>query len=116
MMDQPAHQRPDDRVSILPAGTMTFLVVDLDPSLRQDRVPGSRPWVLPRFHAAADAALAAHGGRRCVSRTDERVSAVFGSAAEALGAAAQFRPTDGLETSSQQLTPLLRIALHTGGA
>src|SRR5262249_50729701 len=110
------HQRPDDRASILPAGTMTFLAVDLDPSLRQDRLPGSRPGVLPRFHAATDAALAAHNGRRCVSRTDEGVSAAFGSAPEALRAAVQFRQTDGLEASPQQLASLLRIAVHTGGA
>src|SRR5215471_4161319 len=115
-MDQPAHQRPDDRASILPAGTMTFLVVDLDPSLRLDRLPGPRPGMLSRFPAAADAALAAHDGHRCASRTDDGVSAVFGSAAGALGAAAQFRSAGGLEASSQQLAPLLRIALHTGGA
>src|SRR5215510_8605354 len=115
-MDQLAHQRPDDRASILPAGTMTFLVADLDPSLRQDRQPDSRAGVLARFHAAADATLAAHNGRRCASRTDEGVSAVFGSAAEALGAAAQFRSADGLGTRARPLAPLLRVALHTGGA
>src|SRR5215471_3460168 len=115
-MDQLAHQRPDDRASILPAGTMTFLVADLDPSLRQDRQPDSRAGVLARFHAAADATLAAHNGRRCASRTDEGVSAVFGSAAEALGAAAQFRSADGLGTRARPLPPLLRVALHTGGA
>jgi predicted ATPase len=115
-MNQLAHPRPNDRPSILPAGTMTFLVMDLDPSLSQDRLPDSRPGLLPRFHATVDTVLAAHNGHRCEARTGEGVSAVFGSAADALGAAAQFRPTDDLDTSSEQLAPLLRIALHTGGA
>jgi predicted ATPase/DNA-binding CsgD family transcriptional regulator len=115
-MDHLAHQRPNDRASILPAGTMTFLVADLDPSLWQDCLPDSRPGRLSRFHAAAAAALTARNGRSCRSRTDEGVSAAFESAAEALGAAAQFGPAGGLEAGSQQLASLVRVALHTGGA
>ncbi|HKA98789.1 MAG TPA: LuxR C-terminal-related transcriptional regulator [Streptosporangiaceae bacterium] len=91
---------------------MTFLVADVDPSSRQHHPPDA----LARFQATADAALAAHGGCRCAARTDEGMSAVFGSAAEALGAAAQFRLADGLKAGAPQLAPLLRVALHTGGA
>jgi class 3 adenylate cyclase len=87
----------------LPVGTMTFLVMEPGLSLAQDRLPGARPDVLSRFQAAADAALAAHQGHRCVSRTGDGVSAVLGSVVEAPAGEACCRPTAGGRTGHKRL-------------
>ncbi|HEV2893216.1 MAG TPA: hypothetical protein VG411_05665, partial [Actinomycetota bacterium] len=94
--------RRDDRVSLLPAGTVTFLVAEVDQP--------AAAW--PRLERVLDAVVAAHGGRLPAGGAIAGFEAVADAmaAAEALSAAVR----DQVELRA--LAGRLRVALHTGEA
>jgi predicted ATPase/DNA-binding CsgD family transcriptional regulator/class 3 adenylate cyclase len=94
--------RRDDRVSLLPAGTVTFLVAEVDQP--------AAAW--PRFERVLDAVVAAHGGRLPAGSAIAGFEAVADAmaAAEALSAAVRDR------VELRALAGRLRVALHTGEA
>jgi class 3 adenylate cyclase len=104
---EPAPPRPSDRRSILPAGTVTFLVADLDPA-----APGGPP--AERLRRLVADCLTAHDGRLSEPGPPGPGGgsvAVFESAVEAVAAAVVHRGT-----AEPDLARSLRIALHTGEA
>jgi predicted ATPase/DNA-binding CsgD family transcriptional regulator/class 3 adenylate cyclase len=103
---------PDKRASILPAGTVTFLVADVDEPAGLGPAAGERP----QLHKAVDPALAAHGGRLSATDSAGDLVAVFGSATDALAAALELRAAVREGAGSQAPGGGLRIALHMGEA
>jgi predicted ATPase/DNA-binding CsgD family transcriptional regulator len=92
----------DERGSILPAGTVTYLVSDAT-----------------RSGLVADA-VAGHKGTRAeaqgVAGADGTVVAVFGAPADAVAAALDIQSHFGAEPGSNHTPPPPRTALHTGEA
>jgi predicted ATPase/DNA-binding CsgD family transcriptional regulator/class 3 adenylate cyclase/tellurite resistance protein len=104
--------RRDNRASIFPAGTETFLVADVDQSAGRGIEPAAGAW--PRFQQVVDAVVAAHGGR--LSRTVSASNAIAGfeSATDAVAAAMALRAAVREGPELQALGRRLRMALHTG--
>jgi predicted ATPase/DNA-binding CsgD family transcriptional regulator/class 3 adenylate cyclase len=97
---------PDGRVSILPAGTVTFLVADVDQA--------AGPW--RRQLHRVEAALTAHGGRLSGTPSAGTVLAGFEAAPDAVAAAAELRAALRDDPASRPQGGALRMALHTGDA
>jgi predicted ATPase len=98
----------DERPSILPAGTVTFLLIHADRSDLVDSVVTARNGLRPEAQGPAD-------GRR-------GTVAVFGSAADAVAAALDIQRAlaveapEAAEAAAHGGLPSARIALHTGEA
>ncbi len=107
-----------DTTFVLPAGTVTFLLSDVEGSTRLwERDPEAMGVAIPAHYAVLAEAIARHGGVRPVEQGEgDSVVAAFSRASDALAAAldaqramaAQAWP-DGIELS-------VRIALHTAEA
>jgi predicted ATPase/DNA-binding CsgD family transcriptional regulator len=108
MSGETAQPRPDGH------GTVTFLVADLDPSTPHGPTPAAVA-ALVQLHELADAALAAHGGRRSEPRSRDAAIAVFASAPKAVAAALELRAAASHGATQVPARPL-RIAVHTGEA
>ena len=104
--------RREDRTSILPAGTVTLLVADVDRSAGHE--PAAAVW--PRLQPLLDAVVAAHGGRLAAAGPAEGAIAGFVSAADAVAAAEALRAAVREQTELRALAGRLRLALHTGQA
>jgi predicted ATPase/DNA-binding CsgD family transcriptional regulator len=101
---------------MLPSGTVTFLVADLDPATPGGLVAGAAtPKSLHRLVAdrLADC-LAVHDGRRCETGPTGGLVAVFGSAVDAVAAGVELRAV--VEQGAAPDARWLRIGLHTGEA
>jgi len=108
----------EERASILPAGTVTFLAGAVE------RPAGG--WQAgTRVDDVLDSAIAGHGGVRPGGLgalgdsglgDSERVVAAFPSAADAVAAALAAQRAVGLEPWPDGQAPALRIGLHTGEA
>lgn len=114
---------PDERASIVPVGTVTFLTTELDQASRQgETAPGRSGVAIDRHFELVTAVALAHGGKP--ADDEERVGpavaatviAAFPSAAEAAAAALEIQTT--LESEHEPGRPDLRvrIGLHTGEA
>jgi predicted ATPase/DNA-binding CsgD family transcriptional regulator/class 3 adenylate cyclase len=115
MSEATAPLRPDTRASILPTGTMTFLVADLDPSA--GRPPASAAGgVSAQMDAAVDVALATHGGRWSHVGPGDKVIAVFELATDAVATALDLRTAVRERADEAAAGRRLQIALHTGDA
>jgi predicted ATPase/DNA-binding CsgD family transcriptional regulator/class 3 adenylate cyclase len=106
--------RRDHRASILPAGTVTFLVADVDQPAGRGHELAAGPW--PRLRRAVEAAVAAHGGRVSAAAPPAGAAAVFGAAADAVAAALEVRAAVQEAAGPRAPGAGLRIALHTGEA
>src|SRR4029450_8269453 len=106
--------RRDNRASIFPAGTVTFLVADVDQSAGRGIEPAVGAW--PQLQQVVDAVVAAHGGR--LSRTVSAGNAIAGfeSATDAVATAMALRAAVREGPELQALGRRLRMALHTGQA
>jgi predicted ATPase/DNA-binding CsgD family transcriptional regulator/class 3 adenylate cyclase len=104
--------RRDDRASILPAGTVTFLVADVHQPVGGGLEPAAGARL--QLHRVVDAA-AAHDGRMSGTVPAGNAIAVFESAADAVAAALDLRAAIR-EEAPQALGRGLRTALHTGEA
>ncbi|HEX2036280.1 MAG TPA: LuxR C-terminal-related transcriptional regulator [Chloroflexota bacterium] len=107
---------PEARALILPAGTVTFLVADLDRSAECGVAPAAGAWREPLVQAV-DAAVGVHGGWRCEpGRVDDKLVAVFDTAAAAVAAALHLRAVVWERAELRPLRDGLRMGLHTGDA
>ncbi|MEX1009626.1 MAG: adenylate/guanylate cyclase domain-containing protein [Acidimicrobiia bacterium] len=98
------------------SGTVTFVFTDLEGSTRLwEECPDTMQQALARHDALLRAAIVEHNGQ-IVKTTGEGVHAVFGSAHDALAAAAVAQRTIS-EESWETTGPLrVRIGIHTGDA
>src|SRR5262245_30051346 len=106
---------PDARAPILPTGTVTFLVADVDPLTERRFGPAAGAW-RPQLDRAVDTALSVHGGRRSETGSGDKVVAAFDSATKAVAAALGLREAVREKAELDALRPGLRIGLHTGDA
>jgi predicted ATPase/DNA-binding CsgD family transcriptional regulator/class 3 adenylate cyclase len=106
--------RPDNRASILPTGTVTFLVADVDQPTGRGFEPAAGAW--PQLHRVVDATLAAHGGRLSETGSASNTIAVFESATDAVAAVMDLRAAVREGAELQALGRGLRTALHMGRA
>src|SRR3954452_21445052 len=99
---------------LLPAGTVTFLLTDVEGSsrLREER-PGAMGAAIPRHSQLLNDAIAAHGGVRPVEQGEgDSVVAAFARAGDAVRAA-----IDAQGALTAELPWLrVRMAVHTGEA
>ena len=105
--------RRDNRASIFPAGTVTFLVADVDQSAGRGIEPAAGAW--PRLQRV-DAVVVAHGGRLSGTLSASNAIAGFESATDAVAAAMALRAAVREGPELQALGRGLRMALHTGEA
>jgi predicted ATPase/DNA-binding CsgD family transcriptional regulator/class 3 adenylate cyclase len=106
--------RRDHRASILPAGTVTVLVADVDQPVGGGSGAVAGPWSL--LHRRVGDAAVAHGGRLSGPASPGGVVAAFESATDAVAAALELRAAAGEAAAPRTLGPGLRMALHTGPA
>jgi predicted ATPase/DNA-binding CsgD family transcriptional regulator/class 3 adenylate cyclase len=104
--------RRDDRAPILPTGTVTLLVADVDRPAGHE--PAAAVW--PRLQPLLVAVVAAHGGRLAATGPAGGAIAGFVSAADAVAAAEALRAAVREQTELRALAGRLRLALHTGQA
>lgn len=97
-----------------PSGTVTFLMTDVEASTRQWlSAPESMAKSIDRHYVALDSVIAAHGGYRPVEQVEgDSVVAVFASAIDAIGAAAQAQRRLAADVPDLRV----RMAVHTGEA
>ncbi len=102
----------------LPAGTVTFLLTDVEGSTRLwATAPQRAAAMLDRQRQLIGAAVAAHGGQRPEEQGEgDSVAAVFGSATAALAAALDAQRAIVAEPWPDDVTLRVRMGLHTGEA
>jgi predicted ATPase/class 3 adenylate cyclase/DNA-binding CsgD family transcriptional regulator len=117
---EPGHATvgPAERASLLPAGTVTFLLAEVEGVPGADlAAPGALAAVLERFRQVVRASVTAHGGAQPDDQGDGGAAvAVFGSAADAVAAALALRRATGPHGWPGGPAPSVRVALHTGEA
>jgi class 3 adenylate cyclase len=108
----------EERESILPAGTVTFLLGDVDrPAAVRQPAPEASSQALARVDEVLALAVARHGGVLPGGAGEGgRVVAAFPSAAEAVAAALAAQRALRAQRWPGGLAPSLRISLHTGEA
>ena len=106
----------DDGESLLPTGTVTFLLSDVEDSTAMwERAPGGMAVAIERHYALLDAAIAAHGGVRPVEQGEgDSVVGAFARASDAVVAAVDAQRRFGREPWPEDLDFRVRIAIHTG--
>src|SRR5829696_8169672 len=109
---------PGERASLLPAGTVTFLLAEVEGAARADlSAPGALAGVLERFRQVVRASVTAHGGVQPDDQGDGgQAVAGFGSATDPVAAALALRRTTGADGRRGGPAPSVRVALHTGEA
>ncbi len=109
---------PDDRPSSLPAGTLTFLLTDMEGSTQLwDAAPAVAGEVMARQYELIGGVVAVHGGVRPEEQGEgDSVVAVFVSATDAVAAALEVQRALVAENWPRDLQPRVRIGLHTGEA
>jgi class 3 adenylate cyclase len=103
-------------VVVLPSGTVTFLLTDVQGSTRLwESVPDVMEAAIARHYSILDAAIAAHGGVRPEEQGEgDSVVAVFTDAADAVAAATTAQRALGAEPWPGPIDLRVRMALHTG--
>ncbi|MGH9247452.1 MAG: helix-turn-helix transcriptional regulator [Acidimicrobiales bacterium] len=109
---------PGDRTSSLPAGTLTFLLTDVQRSTHLwETAPEVAGEVLARQYELIGRVVAGHGGVRPEEQGEgDSVVALFASAVDAVAAALEAQRTLNSEDWPRDLQPRVRIGLHTGEA
>jgi predicted ATPase/class 3 adenylate cyclase/DNA-binding CsgD family transcriptional regulator len=100
----------------LPAGTVTFLLTDIEGSTRLWEADSPvMAGMVTRHDEILAAAVRHHGGVRPVEQGEgDSVVAVFGVAGDALAAALEAQRALGQEPWPKDMTVRVRMALHTG--
>jgi class 3 adenylate cyclase len=114
-MDPDRRQR---RLLALPAGTVTFLLTDIEGSSRLWESAGeAMPGAVGRHYDILDVAIARHGGVRPVEQGEgDSVVAAFTRAGDALVAALEAQRALHAEDWPDGVALRVRMALHTGDA
>jgi class 3 adenylate cyclase len=102
----------------LPAGTVTFLLSDVEGSTRLwSEFPGAMPAAVAQVYAILDEAVAAHDGVRPMEQGEgDSVVAAFSRASDALAAALQAQRVLHIRPWPDEMELGVRIALHTAEA
>lgn len=102
----------------LPAGTVTFLLTDIEGSTRLwETARDAMPRAVARHYEILDEAIARHGGARPVEQGEgDSVVAAFTRAADALAAALEAQRALLREEWPEGTELRVRMALHTGDA
>jgi predicted ATPase/class 3 adenylate cyclase/DNA-binding CsgD family transcriptional regulator len=102
----------------LPAGTVTFLLTDIEGSTRLwERAADVMPAAVARHYAILDEAVADHGGVRPVEQGEgDSVVAAFTRARDAVVAALDAQRALVAEAWPEGVELRVRMALHTGDA
>ena len=102
----------------LPAGTLTFLLTDLEGSSRLwERRPQVMAQAIPRYETLAASVLSPQGGALIKSRGEgDSLFAVFARATDAVAAACALQQAFHAEEWPPETPVRVRIALHTGEA
>ena len=103
---------------VLPTGTVTFLMTDIEGSTRAwQRRPGALTVAVPRHYELLDEAIASHGGVRPVEQGEgDSVVAAFSRATDAVAAAVAAQRALDVEPWPDGARLKVRMALHTGDA
>ena len=103
---------------VLPTGTVTFLMTDIEGSTRAwQRRPEALTTAVPRHYDILDEAITSHGGVRPVEQGEgDSVVAAFSRASDALKAAITAQRMLAAEEWTDGLALNVRMALHTGEA
>ena len=111
---------PVDGDFVLPAGTVTFLLTDVEGSTASwERAPSAMGPAIARHYEILDSAVGAHGGVRPQEQGEgDSIVAAFGRASDAVLAALDAQRALSTEPWPAELrTPLrVRMAIHTGEA
>jgi predicted ATPase/class 3 adenylate cyclase/DNA-binding CsgD family transcriptional regulator len=107
-----------DSTFALPAGTVTFLLTDIERSTRAWEEHGDGMGAAVRAHyAILDEAIARHGGVRPIEQGEgDSVVAAFSRASDALAAALDAQRALTRQPESGEVALRLRVALHTAEA
>ena len=102
----------------VPAGTVTFLLTDIEGSTRMwENAPTTMPEVVARHYEILDEAIARHGGVRPVEQGEgDSVVAAFIRARDAVAAALDAQRAVLAEVWPGGAQLRVRMALHTGDA
>ncbi len=113
-----AHTTPEVGALALPAGTVTFLLTDVEGSTRLwEAAPEEMSAAVARHYELLDAAVALHGGVRPVEQGEgDSVVAAFARAGDALAAGLDAQRALLAEPWPQGAPLRVRMALHTGDA
>jgi class 3 adenylate cyclase len=107
----------EERASILPAGTVTFLLAEVERPAPGQSTPMATGKARARVDDVITSAVADHGGAQPVMQAGGgRGVAAFPSATEAVSAALAIQRTVATETWPDGPAPSVRIGLHTGDA
>ena len=102
----------------LPAGTVTFLLSDVEGSTRLwEQSPEGMAVAMPDCYAILDDAIAHHGGVRPLEQGEgDSVVAAFSRASDALGAALESQRALHAHMWPEGIVLRVRVALHTADA
>ena len=102
----------------VPAGTVTFLLTDIEASTQLwERAASAMPGAVARHYEILDEAIAAHGGVRPVEQGEgDSVVGAFSRAGDALAAAVEAQRMLVAEPWPAGVELRVRMALHTGDA
>ena len=103
---------------MLPTGTVTFLMTDIEGSTRAwERRPEALTVAVPRHYDLLDEAISASGGVRPIEQGEgDSVVAAFSRATDAVGAALTAQRMLVAEAWTDGIALPVRMALHTGEA
>ena len=103
---------------MLPTGTVTFLMTDIEGSTRAWlRETDAMPAAVSRHYAILEEAIAAHGGVRPVEQGEgDSVVAAFSRASDAVAAAVAAQQLLAAEPWPDGISLAVRMAIHTGEA
>ena len=101
---------------MLPDGTVTFLLTDVEGSTRLwESAPSVMTEVVARHYEILDSAIAAHRGHRPQEQGEgDSVVAVFSDAADAVAAAVEAQRALASEQFAGSVSLRVRMALHSG--
>ena len=107
-----------ERAPVLPAGTVTFLMTDVEGSTAGwIRSPENLAVVIPRHYQILDAAIEAHGGVRPVEQGEgDSTVAAFSRPSAALAAAVDAQRSLAAEPWPDGAAVRVRMGVHTGEA
>jgi predicted ATPase/class 3 adenylate cyclase/DNA-binding CsgD family transcriptional regulator len=111
-------QRVDQATFHLPAGTVTFMLTDVERSTRLwEAAPEAMSAAIARHYEVLDAAIALHGGVRPLEQGEgDSVVAAFPRASDALAASLDVQRAFHCEVWPEGAPLKVRIALHTAEA
>ena len=103
---------------VLPTGTVTFLMTDIEGSTRAwERRPEALTAAVPRHYEILDEAITSHGGVRPVEQGEgDSVVAAFSRASDAVRAAVTAQRLLAAEQWADGVALSVRMAVHTGEA